>query len=184
MAEFPLHDVESAPEAARPALERAEVAYGFIPNLLRVLAEAPAALEAYTTLNGLLEETSFTPAERQILLLSVSAENGCEYCVPAHSGLARRAGVPEEVVEAIRDGRPAPDHRLQALRRFAQVVVRERGHAPEAEIDAFRDAGFSRANLLEVLLGVAMKTLSNYTNHMAGTPVDEPFEALAWEKAS
>lgn len=180
MAEFPLHDVESAPEAARPILEGAEEAFGFVPNLLRVMAEAPPLLEAYTTLNEILERTSLTPPERQVLLLSVSAENGCEYCVPAHSALAARAGVPEETVEAIREGRPATDARLEALRRFTQAVVRDRGHPSEEEIDRFRDAGYTRANVLEVVLGVGIKTMSNYTNHLAGTPVDEPFEGLVW----
>lgn len=183
MSEFPLHEIESAPDAARPILEGAEEAYGFVPNLLRVMAEAPPLLEAYTTLNEILEKTSLAPTERQVLLLSVSAENGCAYCVPAHSALARNAGVPDEVVEAIREGRPATDERLEALRRFTQAVVRERGRPSEEEVERFLEAGYTRPQILEVVLGVGMKTLSNYTNHLAETPVDEPFEALAWRKA-
>lgn len=182
MVDFIVHTKESAPADSRPLLEGAERAYGFVPNLLGVLAEAPAALRAYLELSKALESTSLSPAERQVALLAVSYENGCEYCVAAHSAGARRVGVSPEVVDALRRGETLPDARLEAVRSFARAVVRARGYVADDDVGRFMDAGFGRAQILEVLVVVAMKTLSNYTNHIAGTELDGPLRDFAWEK--
>ena len=179
MSIFPIHTPESAPEAARPILEGAARAYGFVPNLLGALAEAPAALEAYVTLADILDKSSFTPTERAILPIAISAENGCEYCLAAHSAAARRGKVPDDVISAVREDRPLADARLEALRSFALTLVRKRGWASDEEVQSFLDAGFSRQNALETVLFVAFKTLSNYANHLVSTPVDAAFKAAA-----
>lgn len=181
---YKVHTPETAPEAARQTLTDAGQAYGFVPNLLGVMAEAPALVKAYRTLAGLFEETSFSPAERQVILLSVSAENACTYCVAAHSVIAGMQKVPSEVVEAIRDGKPIADRKLEALRRFTESLVASRGWPTEADTTTFLNAGYSRAQVLEVVLGVGFKTLSNYTNHIADTPLDEAFAKASWSKAA
>jgi len=180
--EFALHDEESVPEAARTQFTQAQQAFGFVPNLYRVMAEAPPLLEAYKTIGGLFDQTSFSPVERQVVLLAVSRVNGCEYCVAAHSGIARMQGAADAVVQAIRDGRPIPDEKLEALRRFAEAVVIKRGRPDEEDLQAFLAAGYTKANVLEVVLGVGMKTLSNFTNHLADTPLDDAFKPLAWKQ--
>lgn len=180
---FTLHDEDSAPEAARIHFEQAQQAFGFVPNLYRVMAEAPPLLEAYKTIGDLFDQTSLSPVERQVVLLSVSRVNGCEYCVAAHSGIARMQGADEAVVQAIREGRPVPDEKLEALRRFSEAVVLKRGRPEDEDVQAFLAAGYTKANVLEVVLGVGMKTLSNYTNHLADTPLDDAFKPLAWRKA-
>lgn len=112
------------------------------------------------------------PAERQIVLLSAAVENGCEFCVAAHSAGARRAGVPTAVVAALREREPINDARFGALAEFARRVVRERGWVGDTAIESFLAAGFTRQNVLEVIVGISLKTLSNYTDHIAGTPLN------------
>jgi uncharacterized peroxidase-related enzyme len=179
--QFDVHSTETAPEPSRATLESARRAFGFVPNLLGVLANSPVALRAYTSLAEILEEGSLTPAERQVVLLSTSVANRCQYCVAAHSALAIGADVPPDVVEAIRDGRTVPAGRLGALSTLARRLVESRGWLEEHEVTAFVNAGFEEAQLLEVITALAMKTLSNYTNHLAQTPLDAPFRKTAWE---
>ena len=181
---YPVHTIETAPEAARDSLAAAGKAYGFVPNLLAVMAEAPALLKAYGTMIKIFDETSFTPSERQVVLLATSAENECDYCVAAHSVISQVQKVPADVVQAIRDNRPLADRKLEALRRLTVSIVQSRGLPATAELEAFLDAGYTRAQVLEVLLGVGAKTLSNYTNHLADTPLDRAFASAAWSKAA
>lgn len=180
MVDFPLHTLETAPAEARDKLEAVQSKMGFIPNLFGKLAEAPTALEAYLALTALLEKTSLSPPEQQTILLAVAVENRCEFCVAAHSGGAKQAGVPQTVIEALRERREVPDPRLGELARFAQAVVRERGWVADSELQRFLEAGFTRQNVFEVLIGVSLKTLSNYANHIAGTPLNRELEALKW----
>lgn len=182
MTIYPIHTLDTAPETARPILEAAAKTWGFVPNLLAVLAEAPAALEGYATLFGLFDKSNFMPVERQVVYLTVNYENDCHYCMAGHSVLARMAGMAPADIEALRDGRPLADARLQALRRFTAAMVRQRGFVEAAEIDAFFAAGFSKAQLLEVILGIATKVLSNYTNHVAATPLDPFMQDTVWTK--
>ncbi|PCJ58215.1 MAG: carboxymuconolactone decarboxylase [Rhodospirillaceae bacterium] len=172
---YPVHSLDTAPAAAKEDLAEAKAAYGFLPNLLGVMAEAPALLKAYRTVAGLFEGTSLSSTEQQIVLLAVSHENKCNYCVAAHSVIAKMQKVPVDVVHAVRDGQPVADKKLEALRRFTGSVVASRGWPSDADTKAFLDAGYSKAQILEVVLGIGMKTLSNYTNHIADTPLDEAF---------
>jgi len=173
---FIAHTPESAPVAARGDLRAAEKALGFLPNLLGVLAEAPIALKAYMELTGLLERASLSPVEQQLMMLSASHENGCEYCMAAHGSVARTVGMPQPVLTALRSGSAIPDSKLEALSAFVTDVVRSRGRVSDARIEEFLRAGYTRQNVLEVVFAVAMKTLSNYANHIAETPVDVEFE--------
>lgn len=184
MAEFTLHDTTTAPAEARERLEKAQKAMGFIPNLFANMAEAPASLEAYQTLDGIFAKTSLSPVEREVVLLATSVENRCHFCVAAHSGRAKQAGMDEAVLEALRAGGKLSDARLDALATFTRTVVRERGWAGDAAVQAFVDAGFTQGQVLEVVLGVSLKTLSNYTNHIARTPLNTELSSLAWDDAA
>jgi len=181
MSDFTVHTKDTAPEGARDVLAQTEKAYGFLPNLLGVMAEAPQVPKAYRTLMGIFEETSFSPVEQQVVLLTVSYENICTYCVAAHSVLAQMAKMPEDVLTALRSGTPIQDPKLEALRRLTAEVVTTRGEPSKATLQAFYDAGYGQAQVLEVILGVATKTLSNYVNHVAETPLDSAFQSQAWE---
>ena len=185
MSEFTLHTPESAPEAARAMLQGAQKQMGFVPNLYANLANAPAALEAYFGLSAQFDKTSFTPVERQVVLLAASVENGCEFCVAAHSMMARKvAKAPDAVVDALRNRTVVPDARLQALAAFTRTMVKERGWVIGAPLEAFLKAGFTHQQALEVVLGVTMKTLSNYANHLTSTQTNEQFADEAWKRAA
>lgn len=185
MTQFTTHTLESAPAAARPLLETAKAQLGFIPNLYGNLAEAPVALQAYFDLHAQFEKTSFTPAERQVVLLAVSTENNCEFCVAAHSLIARKmVKVPDAVVDALRASQPLPDARLNTLAKFTRAVVRDRGFVAPNAVDAFLKAGFTRQQVIEVVLGVSLKTLSNYTNHLTGTRTNPEFASETWRRAA
>jgi uncharacterized peroxidase-related enzyme len=180
MTEFKLHDVKSAPDASKPILEATEKAWQFVPNLHRVLAEAPATLEGYNTLFGIFDKTSFSPAERQVVYLTSNYENECHYCMAGHSVLAKGAHVPEQAIQALREGKPIEDKKLAALSRFTTKVVTNRGWVSEDDVNAFLAAGYSKQNILEVILGVAVKVISNYTNHIAATPTDAFMRDTLW----
>lgn len=179
---FELHTIESAPQAVKPELEAADEAYGSIPNLYRGFATAPATLKIYLGFNEVLKEHGqLSPVEQQVVYLTVSAENGCTYCVGAHSVLADMAKMPEEILTGLREQRPLADPKLNALRNFTLAVMAHRGWVPKEDISAFEAAGYDQRHLLEVLTILAQKTLSNYYNHIAQTPLDEMFQSQVWE---
>ena len=184
MTDYRLYDENTAPEDARPILSQAKRMYGFIPNLMAVMADSPALVEAYATISRLFEQTSFSPTEKQVVLLTISFENECHYCMAAHTAVAEMSGAPAPVIAALRDGRPLPDAKLEALRQFVRRIVTNRGWLDPGEVQAFLEAGYTRTHIFEVLVGVGMKTLSNYTNHIADTPLDTAFQPKEWKKAS
>jgi uncharacterized peroxidase-related enzyme len=184
MSEFAVHTIDSAPDASKDILKAAEKKYGFVPNLLAELATAPVALKAYVTLGDLLAQTSFNAVEQQLILATVSIANNCEYCVAAHSAGLTMAGFHDDELDALRSSRHLKDEKLEALRAFVSAVVENRGWVKQPELRRFLSAGYRREQVLEALVGISMKTLSNYTNHIADTPLDAKFRPFAWEPAS
>lgn len=173
MTTFPVHDAETAPTASRDRLAAVKATWGFIPHLHGILAESPVALEGYDHLFGLLSARgTFSPAELQVAFQAVNVFHGCEYCTAGHTFLSRQAGVPEEAIAAVREGRTIGDARLEALRAFATAVLSSRGAMGDAAVDTFLAAGFTREQVLEVVTIVATKTISNYTNRIAHTPLE------------
>lgn len=183
MTHFDVHTLQTAPPASKALLEATRKHWGFVPTLHGTLAESPEALEAYTTLFALVGQSTLAPAEQQVAFLAVSVMHGCEYCVAGHTYLARSVGMPEPTLQALRRRQPIADNpRHQALRSFCEAVVRERGFAGDAAVDAFIAAGFTRRNVLEVVTIIATKTISNYTNHLTHTPKESFMSdpALQW----
>lgn len=183
MTRFDVHTRKSAPERSVKFLEQAEAVFGFVPNLLGVLAESPAALKAYMNLGQIFDESSLLPVERQVAILAINRFNECDYCMGAHTVIARMQKVPEEAIEAIRHDQPITDPRLEALRKFTTRVVEQRGWVAKQDIAKFEQAGFNHAQVLEVILAVSFKTLSNYVNHIAKTPLDHAFHGSEWHPA-
>lgn len=181
MSGFTVHTLETAPAGSKNILSAVQGKYGFIPNLMGEFAEVPAALKAYATLSELLGETSLSPIEQQIVLAAASIANGCEYCVAAHSAGLKSAGLPQDQLDALRAGRPMGDSRIEALRAFTTAIVERRGRVNQSELQRFLDAGYRREQVFEILVGVAMKALSNYANHIAKTPLDSELQPFAWE---
>lgn len=182
MAEFTVHDETTAPEAARPYLEAAKKRMGFVTTLNAVMAESPELLAGYNALAELFGKSSLPVRAKHVVWITASVENDCEYCVAAHSTMALRSKVSPEVVEALRAGEPLQDPALEAARRFTRQMVAGRGWVPDAEVQAFLDAGYTRRHVMDVVLGVGMKTLSNYTNHIAHTPLDPAWADQEWSR--
>jgi uncharacterized peroxidase-related enzyme len=178
--EFTLHGTSTAPAASADILHGVQKAWGFVPNLHRVLAESPAALEAYSTLWGIAEKTNFTPQEHNIVYLAIIYENECTYCMAGHTNLSRMAKVDSATISSVREGRPIADAKLEALRQFAAKVTRQRGFVSEADVGAFKAAGYSNQAVLDVLVLAATKLISNYTNHLAQTPNDAFMKGAEW----
>ncbi len=181
MSSFTVHTAETAPEASRPALERAAKAYGSVPNLIGVLAEAPVAVEAYQTLGKLVQQSSFTPTERTVVWQTLNAYHNCEYCMAAHTTIAHMEKIDQAVIDTARDVASYDDPRLEALREFTVTLAEKRGWATDDEVEAFLAAGFTRQNVLEIVTTIAHKVMSNYTNHLAETPVDAAFAKHSWQ---
>ena len=183
MSRLPILTAESAPEAARPLLEKSQRAMGFLPHFMGMLAQAPAALEAYATVSGLNMRTSLHPGEREVVQLVAGTTHGCHFCVAAHTAAAlHKAKLDPAVVQALRAGQTLPDAHLEALARFARSVIATRGDVPDAELQAFRSAGFTDPQALEVVMGISLATLSNFANNLAHTPLNPELESYAWQR--
>ncbi len=182
MQPFPLHNEETAPEEAKSHLAMTAKNFGMVPNLERVMVTAPALLAGYAQLEELFEKTSLSPIEQQVVYQTANFENDCEYCVPWHTKLSQLAKMRPEDIEALRQGRRLADAKLEALRLFTQVVIRTRGKIANADLESFFEAGWTDRQALEVVLGIAVKTMSNYTNSIAGTPLDKEVQRYVWHK--
>jgi len=166
MTDFTFHTQETAPEASKGMLANIKEIYGFVPNLFAYMAEAPASLEAYLTLNTLIEGTSFTPAQQQVALLAASVQNQCDFCSVAHRAIGKMKQANQQTLDALNAGKEIEDKKDAALAAFTQTIVETRGRPNEETIEKFLTAGFTKQNILEVMLIVSIKTLSNYTNHL------------------
>lgn len=178
---FQVHTIETAPEASRPAMTGTRQKYGFVPNLIGVLAESPAAVQAYTGIAAALDQSVLSPIEQQVVALTVSTLNECGYCVGAHSTVATMVRMPEAILAELRDRQDLSDQKLNALRRLVVSVLQHRGKVPQSDLDRFTAAGYTERHLLDSLTLISMKTLSNYANHVAKTPLDTQFAPQAWE---
>ncbi|MCK9193931.1 MAG: carboxymuconolactone decarboxylase family protein [Nevskia sp.] len=182
MTKFTAYTAETAPEAAKPTLEAIKNTFGFLPNLQANMAEAPELLAGYTALWDLFSKTSLTVHEQQVVYMTANYENDCHYCMAGHTTLAKMQKVDAGVIAALRSGETLPDAKLEALHRYATIIVRNRGFASDADIEAFLAAGYTRRNALEVVLGVATKVMSNYTNHLTHTQLDPFMKGNEWTK--
>lgn len=181
---FPRFDEHTAPQQSRQALAEVRADFGMIPNLESVMAAAPALLHSYVHAWGEFSETSLSDIEQQVVYLTVNVENNCEYCVPWHSKLALDAGMALEEVNNLREGRFLENSRLNALHLFTLSIVRTRGSIAAADLQRFISAGYTAQQALEVVLGVAIKVMSNYTNALAQTPLDAEVQSLQWRKSN
>ena len=182
MINFPIHDIQSAPEKSKPLLEESVQAFKMIPNLHGALAESPELLDAYKKIHSLFMASSFNKEELTVVWQTINIEHQCHYCVPAHTAVAHSMQVDPALSETLRNGEKMPTEKLQALQDLTLSIVRKRGNVSEEELTAFYNAGYNQQNVLEIILGVSQKVISNYTNHIVKTPIDKPFQQFAWEK--
>ena len=170
-----------APEGSREILEAAKAQLRMVPNMYAAMAHSPGLLGTYRFgYDEFRRRSGFNPAEQEVVLLAISRFNGCTYCVGAHSAIADQNKVPTEVTDAVRAGEPIGDAKLQALNHFTTSMVATGGRPAEEELEAFLAAGYAERQVLEIILAIAVKTLSNYSNHLFDTPLDEAFAYRAW----
>lgn len=178
---FIYHTKETAPAESAPLIDRSIAAFGILPKLHQVMAEAPATYEAYLTTFQLFQtQTTLSPQEQQVVMMTANFENRCHYCTAGHSLLMTMAKMPPELISALREGTPLADSRLEALRIFTRRLIEQRGHVGDAQLREFLDAGYTKRQALEVLTGIAAKVLSNFTNALAHTELDEMVQPFAW----
>jgi uncharacterized peroxidase-related enzyme len=182
MTKFTAHTIETAPAESQPLLQGIKRSFGFVPNLFGVFAESPAALRGGLAIFEAFSKSTLSSAEQQLVMLAASEANDCEYCVAAHSTIAKRmAKVDSALVDSTRRREPLADAKLDALVTFTRNVVEQRGMLADAEVAAFLEGGYTKAQVIEVLLGVGMKTFNNYVDHIAHTPLNDQFKAEAWQ---
>lgn len=182
MSKFTFHTVETAPEKSKVILEGAKKQMGSIPGLYAVMAESPETLKAYQELHKLFTATSFDAEELTVVWQTINVEHECKFCVPAHTAIAHSMKVAPALSEALRNSELMPSAKLQALHDFTLAMVRQRGNMTGEQMEAFFAAGYSQQQVIEIILGLSQKVISNYVNHVAETPVDPMFQKFAWTK--
>ncbi len=183
---LPLQTIDSAEGNAKAMLITAKAQVGFVPNMYAGMANSPGLLETYLLgYQRFRDESSFTPVEQEVVLLTISRFHACTYCMAAHSMIAdKMSKVPAEVLQALRTGGSIPDAKLAALSELTAIMVEQRGNPTIEQFEAFIAAGYSDRAVLEIVLAIAVKTISNYSNHVLHTEVDAAFQAYAWEPQS
>ena len=181
MSKFPIHTLETTPEKSKTLVELSIKNNGMLPNLHAVMAEAPGLLEGYQVLHKLFTESSFNAEELTVVWQTINVEHQCGYCVPAHTGIAHMMNVDPALTEALRNRAAMTTEKLQVLHDTTLAMIRSRGNLAQEEMNKFFAAGFTQRQMLEIVLGMAQKVMSNYTNHLAETPVDSVFEKFAWQ---
>ena len=181
-AQFTFHDIETAPERSKPILKRILRETGS-NGFYAVMAESPEALSGYNALSKAFSASSLTDEEKTVVWQTINVEHECNFCVPAHTAMAKRMMISEKVTTALRDETPLPTNKLEGLREFTLILVRKRGYASDTEIATFLNMGYTHQNILEIVLGIAQKVVSNYVNHLAQTPVEDQHKKYTWSKA-
>jgi len=178
---FTYHTKDTAPAESAPLIDQTVKNFGSLVNLHALLAEAPATYETYNTaFDRFWNTTTLTPLERQVVLMTANYLNRCHYCMAGHTAMMKAAKMPDEVIEALREGKPINQPKLEALRTFTRELLEKRGHVGEDRLQVFLDAGYTHRQALEVLAGLAAKLISNFTNALAHTQVDKGMQRYAW----
>lgn len=169
--------IEAAPAAAQPLLVAVKQQLGVVPNLFRLVATSPAALQGYLGLNGALAKGSLDARTRERIALAVAEINGCSYCLSAHTYLGKNlAKLDDAEILANRRG-TSTDAKADAAVRFAAKIARDRGQVGDADLQAVKAAGYDDAQIVEIVLHVALNTLTNYVNEVLQTEIDFPVVA-------
>lgn len=177
--------IENADTVSSKILKNTKRALGFVPNMYSTMANNPALLDAYTySYTTFRENSGFSSQEQEVVFLTISFENECDYCMAAHSFIAdKMSNVPVDVTNAIRNNTEIGDSKLKALSTFTKLMIEKRGLPSQDDINAFLGAGYTENNILGVITGIGIKAMSNYFNHVFNTPVDNAFKGRTWIKS-
>jgi AhpD family alkylhydroperoxidase len=178
------HTTETAPQAVRRTMAATEKRLGYLPAAVARLATAPLLLDGFLKLSGMFEATSLDPLARETVIMTMATRNRCHVCVAMHTAALQRLDADPTLVTALREDKPLPDERLQALRDFTLTALATAGEVPEDDLAAFVAAGFTTRQALEVMLGIGAYTLSTFANRLTRAPLDEPMTPFAWAPAT
>ncbi|MEO6171638.1 MAG: carboxymuconolactone decarboxylase family protein [Arenimonas sp.] len=174
MSRINIPSVEQSVEASKPLLDAVKKQLGVVPNLMKLVGNSPAALEGYLSLNGAVAKGKLNAQMRERIALTIAEYNGCDYCLSAHDYLGRNvAKLSSDEIDAARDARSSDAHADAALR-FALRVAQTRGQVSDADLATLRIAGFDEAEIIEIVVNVALNVLTNYVNNVAHTDIDFP----------
>jgi alkylhydroperoxidase family enzyme len=172
---FTLVEPSTTTGTLKAEFEASEKAFGFIPNLHKALGVSEQALVAYKELHQLFLKTSFTNTEKTVIWQTINYYHQCHYCLPAHTAIAHMLKVDKDIIETVHNGLPLQDEKLRVLQETTYLLVEQRGHLTDEQEAAFKAQGYGDQQLIEIVLGIAQKVMSNYVNHIAQTPIDEAF---------
>jgi uncharacterized peroxidase-related enzyme len=180
---FTKYTTENAIEESKIMLQNVQEKFKFLPNQDRILAVAPNIYKAYNDyFDQFLGKSSLGLIAGQLVLMTVSYYNNSSYCMAAHSWGMEMTGVPPLIIEALRNNTTIPDQKLEFLRHFTLLLMENKGNVSEFEIQKFIDAGFTNQNIIEIIGGIATKTIANYTNIIAKTELDPIMQKYEWSK--
>ncbi|SRR6266545_1310573 len=172
---FSEHTIESAPEGSRAALSATAAKFGFVPSAMARLAESPSAVAMFGRMMAVWDATSLSHAEREVVAMTTAGLVGCHVCIALHSAILAGDPATRDLAGPLGKGGALADPRLEALRRFARSVIESRGAAGDDDLARFLAAGYSRAQALEVVVGVATYTFTAYSNRLTRAAIDAPF---------
>ncbi len=186
MTDFPKHTIDETNDPVIKGLlsSMKQKFGGMEPNIYGVMANSPTLLKMYIGQSLIFDKSSLSKGEQQLVLLTASVKNKCNYCVPSHSNLALIRGLNGTIIDEVRDGKDVSDSKMQALRLFTEQVMEASGNVEKEKIDNFLKAGFSKEHVLDVVAGIALVTMANYTNLIADVPLDDPYEMNKWSPES
>ncbi|MCC5925898.1 MAG: carboxymuconolactone decarboxylase family protein [Bacteroidetes bacterium] len=181
--QMPLVQLEHSTETQKKLLNAAKKEYRMIPNMYKAMANSPILLKSYMAgYNEFRQNSSFSPSEHEVVFLTISVENNCSYCMAAHSLVADMVSkVPPNVTDAIRNGTEIDDPKLKSLAAFTAIMVNKRGNPDEEDVQQFFENGYSEKHILDIILAISIKTISNYTNHVFHTELDAAFRVREWK---
>jgi alkylhydroperoxidase family enzyme len=180
MERFPVHTIDSAPEASKSALGGVQARFGIIPNLAGAMATSPVLIQSFVGIFDKVHGGNFTEPQIQTVLLTDAVTNGSTWAVALHTALGLQAGIDPADVEAMRAGRSPSNSKLGALSTLARTLIEKRGRLNEQDIERFLAAGFGKDLLLETITIVAASTITNYTGSVANPPLEVTFQEYAW----
>ncbi|WP_165213028.1 carboxymuconolactone decarboxylase family protein [Streptococcus tangpeifui] len=182
MSKFTIHTIDTAPEEVKETLRAVEKDNGgYIPNLIGLLANAPTALETYRTVGAINRRNSLTATEREVVQITAAVTNGCAFCVAGHTAFSiKQIQMSPDLLEALRNSTPIDsDPKLDTLAKFTIAVINTKGRVGDEAFADFLEAGYTRENALDVVLGVSLASLCNYANNMADTPINPELQQYA-----
>lgn len=182
MFNFDIYTDTTAPADSKALLTQVADNVGFVPNIFAVTAASPNALAGLLAINSAFGASSFSPEQQQVILMATSVENACVYCVAGHTLMSKGLGMPDAIVSGMRNQQPIADPSYDILRRIVSELIQQRGRIAAATLTTFLEQGYSKAQLFELVLGLSVKTFTNYISNALSLPLDDAFKPYQWTR--